>query len=360
VSAGDLGQLLIGFVGLVLGAEILVRGASHLAGVLGVRPLVVGLTVVAFGTSAPELAISLQSSIAGRADLGVGNVVGSNISNVLLILGAAAVIAPLSIRQRVVRLDVPVMIGFSVLALALAIDGKLDWWDGALLVTLGIAYTAYAVRLSRKEDRRVREEYEEEFGTDRDESRHWYLYSLMVLVGLALLVTGSHWLVKGAVAMARYLGLSELVIGLTVVAVGTSMPELVTSVVAALRGERDLAVGNIIGSNIMNIVSVLGLTSIVSGTLAVPAAVLSFDFPVMIVAALACLPIFYSGYAIERWEGLLFVGYYGAYVTFLLLNASRHDALGGFSTVMLVFVIPLTVLTLVIRPVYSGMLPCFL
>jgi len=351
MSAGTVLQFLVGLIALVLGAEILVRGASRLAGAVGVPPLVVGLTVVAFGTSAPELAIGLQSSLAGKAALGVGNIIGSNISNVLLILGAAAVVAPLAIAQRVVRLDVPIMIGFSVLAMALAIERSLDWWDGALLLMLGIGYMGFAIRQSRGESRRVKEEYEEEFGAESGELKRWRLYSLMILVGLVLLVAGADWLVKSAVLMARYFGLSELVIGLTVVAIGTSMPELVTSLVAGLRGERDIAVGNIIGSNVLNIVLVLGLVSIVSGKLPVPVEALSFDFPVMIAAALACLPIFYSGYAIERWEGFLFLGYYIAYVAFLLLNSSKHDALGGFSSVMMMFVIPLTLITLIIMTI---------
>jgi cation:H+ antiporter len=351
MSAGTVVQFLAGLFALVLGAEILVRGASRLAGAVGVPPLVVGLTLVAFGTSAPELAIGLQSSLAGKAELGVGNIIGSNISNVLLILGAAAIVAPLAVAQRVVRLDVPIMIGFSILAMALAIDRSLDWWDGALLAMLGAGYMGLVIRQSRGETRRVKEAYQGEFGARPGEPRRWQLYSLMILVGLGLLVTGSDWLVKSAVSMARHFGLSELVIGLTVVAVGTSMPELVTSLVAGLRGERDIAVGNIIGSNVMNIVLVLGLVSIVSGRLPVPAEALSFDFPVMIAAALACLPIFYSGYAIERWEGFLFVGYYLAYIAFLLLNTSKHDALGGFSFIMMVFVIPLTLITLAVMTV---------
>jgi cation:H+ antiporter len=355
VTAESILQFLAGFLVLVLGAEILVRGAARLAGAFGVPPLVVGLSVVAFGTSAPELAICLQSSFAGKADIGVGNILGSNISNVLLILGLASVMAPLTIAQRVVRLDVPIMIGLSVLTLALAaINGRLDWWDGALLVVMGAAYTAFTIRQSRRESRRVRDEYRDEFGPERDEMRGWPLYTLMILVGLGLLVMGSDWLVRGAVLMARFFGLSELVIGLTVIALGTSMPELVTSVVAGLRGERDIAVGNIIGSNIMNLVSVLGITSLVGGGLAVSPAALSFDFPVMIAAAVACLPIFYSGFAIKRWEGLLFVGYYVAYVAFLLLDAGRHDGLEGFSYIMMVFVIPLTVVTLGIMTVRSA------
>jgi cation:H+ antiporter len=353
VAATTVLQFVVGLITLVLGAEVLVRGASRLAGAVGVPPLVVGLTIVAFGTSAPELAIALQSSLAGKAAIGVGNIIGSNISNVLLILGASAVVAPLAIAQRVVRLDVPVMIGFSVLAMALAIDQRLDWWDGALLVVLGTGYMGYIIRKSRVESRPVRERYEEEFAPGEGALRRWPLYALMMLVGLALLVTGSDWLVTSAVVMARHYGLSELVIGLTIVAIGTSLPELVTSLVAGLRGHRDIAVGNIIGSNVMNIVLVLGLASIVSRGLPVPAAALSFDLPVMIAAALACLPIFYSGYAIERWEGLLFLGYYVAYVAFLLLHSSEHDALGGFSLLMMIFVIPLTVITLVIMTLRS-------
>ena len=332
---------------LLTGAEVMVRGASRLAASIGISPLVVGLTIVAFGTSAPELAIGLSAIFKGTPDVGVGNVVGSNISNVLLILGASAAMLPLVISQRVIRLDVPLMIGFSILTFILAIDGRLSWIDGLILVVTGAAYFVFTVRASRKEPKAVRDEYEKEFGSQLGDQNKRLLYMAMIAAGLALLVLGSNWLVSGAVALARLVGLSELVIGLTVVAVGTSMPELITSIVASLKGERDIAVGNVIGSNIMNLVIVLGVTSLVArGGLPVAQGAIHFDFPVMLASAVACLPIFYTDQKISRWEGTLFLVYYVAYIAYLVLNATQHDAAPAFGVIMLTFVVPLTVLTL--------------
>lgn len=334
---------------LVLGGELLVRGASRLATALGISPLVVGLTVVAFSTSAPELAVNLQSAFVGQADIALGSVVGSNIANVLFILGFSALIAPLIVSQQLIRIDVPIMIGASALLLFLAWDGSLNQMDGILLFTLLILYTAFAIQLSRKESKAVKQEYEQEYGSAQKTRPHWPQNLALVLGGIALLVIGAQWLVNGAVELARWLGLSELVIGLTIVAVGTSLPELATSIIATFRGEREIAVGNVVGSNIFNIFSVLGLTALIApnGIPVAPAAI-TFDLPVMLAVAIACLPIFFHGNQIARWEGGLFFGYYVAYITYLVLNATQHDALPLFSNVMVWFVLPLTALTLMI------------
>lgn len=340
-------QLLAGFVVLLVGAELLVRGASRMAASIGMSPIVVGISVVAVGTSAPELAITLQSVMQGQTDIGVGNIIGSNISNVLLILGVSALIAPLVIAQRIVRLDVPVMIFISLLALFLAMDGALGAVDGVILVGLGTTYVAITIRQSGKERREVKKEYEKEFGVPKRGRKRLWIYVAMVLVGMILLALGSRWLVLGAVALAELFGLSELIIGLTVIAIGTSLPELVTSVVASLRNERDIAVGNIIGSNVMNLAFVLGIGAVIArGGLEVAPSALHFDFPVMIAAALACLPVFYTGQRITRWEGALFLVFYIAYVAYLTLNATEHDAAPALSVVMMSFVIPITVVTL--------------
>jgi cation:H+ antiporter len=340
----------LGLVALVVGAEALVRGAAKLSLSFGISPLVVGLTVVAFGTSSPEMAVSVQSAWTGQVDIAIGNVVGSNIFNVLLILGVSALITPLLVNQQLIRQEVPVMIAVSLLLWALAVDGGIGAWDGALLVVLLAGYTVLLIWQSRRETKAVNAEYEEAFAPSASGwDAHWGVQVLLILGGLALLVLGSRWLVEAAIEFARYLGVSELVIGLTIVAAGTSLPEVATSILAAIRGERDIAVGNVVGSNIFNILAVLGVSAVVApGALTIPPAVLAFDLPVMVAVAVACLPIFFTGNLIARWEGGLFLAYYVAYTTYLILLATRHDALGPFSTVMGGFVLPLTAVTLAV------------
>jgi len=339
-----------GLAALVVGAEALVRGASKLSLSFGISPLVVGLTVVAFGTSAPEMAVSVQSAWSGQVDIAIGNVVGSNIFNVLFILGVSALITPLLVNQQLIRQEVPVMIAVSLLLWALAADGGIGRWDGVLLFALIVAYTVLVIRQSRRDTKAIRDEYDEAFAAAPGGwDAHWGVQVLLILGGLALLVLGARWLVEAAILFARYLGVSELVIGLTIVAAGTSLPEVATSILAAIRGERDIAVGNVVGSNIFNILAVLGASAVIApGTLTVSPAVLAFDIPVMVAVAVACLPVFFTGSLIARWEGLLFLGYYVAYTAYLILLAARHDALGPFSAVMGSFVLPLTSATLLI------------
>jgi cation:H+ antiporter len=341
--------LVAGLCLLVLGGEFLVRGASRTAARAGVSPLVIGLTVVAFGTSAPEMAVSVLSSAAGQTDLALGNVVGSNIFNVLFILGVSALIAPLVVSHKMVRIEVPIMIGLSALVYALSLDGSVGRVEGAVFLAGLAAYTAIQIRQSRKEkNERIREEYRAEFGSPPGGNAGRRISDIaFILGGLALLVVGSRWFVAGAVEVARELGVDDFVIGLTVVAGGTSLPEVATSVVATIRGERDIAVGNVIGSNIFNILGVLGLSALVGENgIEVSKAALGFDLPVMTAVAAACLPVFFSGHVIARWEGILFLFYYAAYTTYLILAASRHDALAMFSAAMLYFVVPLTAITL--------------
>jgi cation:H+ antiporter len=331
---------------LVLGAEWLVKGASRLAAASGISPLVIGLTVVAYGTSAPEVAVSIKSAWLGQADLAIGNVVGSNVFNVLFILGSPALIAPLLVSSQLIRIDVPIMVGLSVLTLALAADGAIGRVDGVVLCAGAIGYTVFQIRQSRKESATVRDEYAKEFGPARSSAAANVAH---VAAGLVLLVLGSRWLVTGAVAFAKALGVSELIIGLTIVAAGTSLPEVATSILAAFRGERDIAVGNVVGSNIFNILSVLGIGAMVAPSgLPVAPALIRFDLLVMIAVALACLPIFASGAVIARWEGGLFLGYYAAYTAYLVLDAQQHDVLPAFSAVMATFVLPLTGITLAV------------
>ncbi len=334
---------------LVLGGEWLVRGASRLASMMGVAPVIIGLTVVAFGTSAPELAVSVLSAYRGQADLAVGNVVGSNIVNILLILGLSAVVMPLAISARIVKFEVPIMIGSALLFMALGWDGVISRLDGILLVTLFFLYLYWMWHSARTDPEAAKElvDVEMEALPQRTLSNYLRLAGLIVL-GLVGLTFGSQWAITGAVALARALGVSELVIGLTIVAAGTSLPELATSVIASLRGERDISVGNVVGSNIFNILSVLGFSSLLAPKgVSFAAAVLYFDAPVMIGVSLACFPIFFNGFKIKRWEGGLFVLFYVFYVVYLILNASQHDMLDEYRMVMQYFVLPIIGVVLV-------------
>ncbi|MCA9074478.1 MAG: calcium/sodium antiporter [Planctomycetaceae bacterium] len=356
--------LLGGLIALVFGAELLVRGSSRLAAFIGISPLIVGLTVVAFGTSAPEMAVSVASSLSGKADLAIGNVVGSNNFNVLLILGLSALIVPLVVDQKLVRFDVPLMIGVSLLTWLLSLDRQVDRVEGGMLFAGLLGYTSWCIIAGRRESAAVREEYAEAFGSQEnsdslstDKPLSWRGLSwqlLLIAVGLVLLVLGARWLVESATVLARDFGVSELVIGLTIVAGGTSLPELATSLVAAMRGERDIAVGNVVGSNLFNILGVLGLSALVSPQ-GVPVAqqAIDFDIPVMTAVAGACLPIFFTGHRIARWEGALFLGYYVAYTATLIMLTTRSDALPIFKLVMLGFALPLTLITLAVLVVRS-------
>ncbi|MBP6701015.1 MAG: calcium/sodium antiporter [Halioglobus sp.] len=332
--------LIAGLTLLVWGAELLVKGASRMAAGFGISPLIIGLTVVALGTSAPEMAISISSTFKGEADIAVGNVLGSNIFNVLFILGVSALISPLLVSKQLVRLDVPVMIAVSFLAFVFSADGRISSGEGAVLFGGIFAYVMVLIRIARRSG---------ETGEAIEQSKHWAVDLMLIVVGLALLILGSRCLVESAITIAEAMGVSELVIGLTIVSIGTSLPEVATSIVAAIRGQRDIAVGNVVGSNIFNILSVLGLTALVAPSgLPVSQAAINFDFPVMLAVTVACLPIFFVGYSIARWEGMLFLGYYMAYTLYLFLAATEHDALPEYSTAMLYFVVPLTLVTLLI------------
>lgn len=332
---------LAGLAALYYGGELLVRGAAALASAVGVSRVVIGLTVVAFATSAPELAVSVQSALQGRADLALGNVVGSNITNVLMILGAAAVTAPLVIARQIVRLDVPAMIAVAVLSYAVAIDGEVSRTDGAILFGLLLVYITYQIRANRNAD--------PEAAPSGNASGSLAKNIGLVGVGVAMLVIGGQWLVEGGVTLARMLGLDELVIGLTIIAAGTSLPELATSIIAARRGEREIAVGNVVGSNIFNLLGVLGMSALVTpGGVPVASAAVAFDMPVMIGASVACLPLFARKHEIATWEGWVFLAYYAAYTIYLLLDSAEHAILPLYSGVMLWFVLPLTALTVLV------------
>lgn len=326
--------LLAGLVLLTFGADVLVKGASSLAGSLGISPLVIGLTVVAFGTSAPEMSVSVSSAFKGSAEIAVGNVVGSNIFNVLFILGVSAMVASLMVQKQLVRFDIPIMIYGSLLVLLMSIDGQISRFDGLLLFAGIIAYTVFLIKEARRQGVAVVE------GTD-DIAPPQPLWKniILIVVGLVMLVVGSQWLVDGAVEIAKYFGLSELVIGLTIVAAGTSLPELATSVMASLKGERDIAIGNIVGSNIFNIGAVLGLSGMIAPDgLPVAQSSLVVDIPVMILVAFACLPVFLANYTVTRSDGVAFLVCYVVYVLYVVLAAQQSAMLATMMPFLLIVV----------------------
>jgi cation:H+ antiporter len=349
-------MFLLGLVGLVAGAELLVRGASKLALSVGISPLVVGLTVVSIGTSAPEVAVSVSAVLDGRTDIAIGNVVGSNIFNVLFILGVSALVTPLFVGKQIIRQEIPIMIGASILLLVLGLDGRLGMFDALLLCGLLLAYISFLVIQSRRQTASAASGNEPDANVERRWDSHWTVQLLLIAAGLALLVLGSRGLVTAAVAFAQTLGVSDIVIGLTIVAAGTSMPEVATSVMAAVRKESDIAVGNVIGSCVFNILGCLGLAGLFAAApgLVVAPSVIHFDAWVMLAAAFACLPAFITGRCIARWEGAVFLAYYIAYAAYLVMAAQQHDALEAFSTIMMTFALPLTIVTLVVVMIRPG------
>ncbi len=326
--------LLSGLAVLILGGELLVRGSSRLARRLGTSHLVIGLTVVAFGTSAPELAVSTVATLRGAPAIALGNVVGSNIVNILLILGFSAVLAPLAVSHRLVRIEVPLVIVISGLVFLLALDSVLGRLEGLLLLAGLILYLVVFIRLALagRTSRAGSAESAEPFidpasrspvPSPGSGSSPLLLHLALIAAGLILLIIGSRWLVLGAVELAALVGISSLVVGLTVVAVGTSLPELATSVIAVLRGEREIAVGNILGSNLFNLLAVLGCSAALAPQgIPVPRPALTFDLPVMLIAAAVCLPVFITGRVVSRREGLLFLAGYAAYLMGLFLGST--------------------------------------
>ena len=342
-------SLVAGLVLLVIGAEFLVRGASQVAAILQIPPLIIGLTIVAYGTSAPEMSVSIMSAFSDQgADIAIGNVVGSNICNILLVLGLSSVVAPLIVTKQIIRSDVPIMIGVSLLLFIFALDGQISRVDSIILFIGGVVYTLSLIYQSSKQNDEL-DEFTAEYSFSGEITPVVWLKNIVFIIGGSiLLILGSRWLVNSAVTIAEYFQVSNLLIGLTIIALGTSLPELATSVVASLRGERDIAVGNVLGSNIFNILAVLGIAGMVAPDgISVSPAVINFSAPVAIAVAFACFPIFYSGKRIDRWEGLLFLFYYLAYNGYLILDALNHPFLATYVKVMVLAVIPLTVIGLI-------------
>ena len=353
----DAARILAGLVLLTAGGESLVRGASALARKVGVSALVVGLTVVSTATSAPELAVAVGAVLAGEPELAVGNVVGSNIANVLLILGISALVLPLAVKKRLVRLDLPFMVTVSVMLLLLSLDRAISGLDGLILLATLAVHAGVSVVLTRRHAARVGKPSEEDGEPEAEQKTaptSVVVSLVLVAGGVGLLVLGATLLVDGAVNLAAALGISSLVVGLTVVAVGTSLPELAVAVIAVRRGQRDLAVGNVVGSNIVNIGVVLGVPALIAANgIPVPSSTVAFDIPLMLAAAVALLPIAFTGFSIARWEGGLFLTLYAAYTGFVILAATEHDALAGFTAIMAWFVLPLIGVTLAVFAAYE-------
>lgn len=314
--AAQFGLFALGLAILVGGAEAFIRGAVTVARQFGVSPFVIGLTLVGFGTSAPELVVNVAAAWNGSPDLALGNVVGSNISNVGLILGTAALIAPLTVRMRLRKAEMPIMLAFSVLLWILAANGPLGRVHGAILLAGFAGMMVFLIRFSPPEPADVKAE----IGTETGRKRAPWGAGLLLVAGLVGLVGGAELMVRAAVAIATAWGVSELVIGLTVVAIGTSLPELASSVAAAVRGQSDIAVGNVVGSNIFNIVLILGITTQVS-PLPVPADLLRYDLPAMVGFSVLLLAVMANGLTVRRWEGAILLASFVGYVTWQLSRA---------------------------------------
>ncbi|TWU00245.1 Inner membrane protein YrbG [Botrimarina colliarenosi] len=329
-------SILGGFVGLIIGGELLVRGASNLAAAFKVPPLIIGLTVVALGTSAPELAVSVQSCYVGKTDLAVGNVVGSNLANLLFILGTAALVGPLAVSNQLFRLDIPVMIAAAAALFALGSDGEISRGEGITLTIAMVLYLIWTVNEGKREGKKLEEELREL--TPDPVPHNWRQFTANIaslIGGLILLVGGADWLVKGCVDLATQWGVSELVIGLTIVAIGTSLPELVISILASLRGKRDLAVGNVVGSNILNVLAVVGISaSVAPAGVNVDPQSLRFDIPLMLAVSAACFPIFLTGKQVSRLEGAAMLLFYVAYLAWLVYSFAVAGQAPGYGSLM--------------------------
>jgi cation:H+ antiporter len=332
-------EIVVGIALLFGGGELFVAGSVALSLLLGIPQIVIGLTVVSMGTSAPELFVSLLSTVQGGTSgdaIAVSNIVGSNIFNVLIVLGASAAVMPLRVKSRLVRRDVPLLLGVSMATWGMASGGRLTWVAGLALLTGMVINLLWEIRSSKEEPAEAAEDLDADGASPAPQAL------IKLAAGLGLLVWGSQLLVKGAIAAAQGLGVSETVIGLTIVAAGTSMPELVTSLVAAYRGKADLAIGNVVGSNLLNQLVILGVCGVVSGGrgLGVDPVMVVRDFPIMVATTLACLPIFWTGGVITRLEGWILIGLYGLYMVEQLLTNSASSASDEFRLVVLVIVVP--------------------
>lgn len=339
----EIGLLILGLVLLTVGADWFVKGASKIATVLGIPPLIIGLTLVAFGTSAPELAVSLKGVFSGETDVTIGNVVGSNILNVLLILGLASVITPLVVKRSLAKIDVPFLIVTSALMWYFSYDLNVTRLEGIILFVLFNAYMAflYLNNKGNKNNDLLQELHLDEAEiSEEKEHPHWIKNSVFIVVGITMLILGSDLMVNNAIIIAKVLGMSTLLISLTIVAIGTSLPEIATSVIAAIRGEGDIAVGNIIGSNLFNILLVLGLSATLAPTgIGLDQQAINFDIPVMFGVAVLCLPFFLSKGELSRKEGAIFLAYYVVYTIGLVAMTIQPQWLAFITPVFYVLLV---------------------
>jgi len=338
--------IVIGIVLLVIGADALVSGASRIAQRFGIPPLIVGLTIVAIGTSMPEITVSTTAAMGGNTQLALGNVVGSNIFNVLLILGLSSVILPLLVQVSLVRQEVPVMVGFSLLLFILLFEGSLSKPEAGLLLVLGLSYVFLLISQARKAVRLDQDMVLNSIEPSGLMSR--VPVFVLIALGLIGLIGGAQLLVHGASEIALSLGVSDLVVGLTVVAIGTSLPEVAASVAAVLRGERDLAIGNVVGSNVFNIAFCLGLAGLVApDSLVAPAQLLAFDLPVMVIVAVCLLPLIITDYQVSRLEGVLLLVWSAIYLIWTILKATAYPMVDLYTDIVLFGMFPLTILFLI-------------
>ena len=315
----DIIYIIIGIIGLVWGGNWLVTGASRLAESFGIPRLIVGLTIVAFGTSSPELLVNLSAVLNGSTDLALGNVLGSNISNIGVILGISGLLVPIMVRSSLIRREIPIMIGVAILAYLLSLDNQLGQLDGIILIICFVAFNALMIWITLQDKSAQHAPDVDEFTTQEIKSVNRLREAGRLVAGLIILVIGANLTVTGAINIATALGVSQLIIGVTLVALGTSLPELMASLIAAMRKESDLAIGNVVGSNIMNILLILGSTAAIS-PVNVPASVLQFDFLVMIAFSVVVLPLAWTSQKLARWEcGLFLVGY----VAFVIVTLVR-------------------------------------
>ena len=305
--------ILISLILLYFGASWLVKGSSALALKAGISPLVTGLTVVAFGTSSPELFVSVNAALAGQGNIAIGNVIGSNMFNICIILGISAIVTPLRIKLQLLKIDIPFLVIITIGFVILFADRQISRAEGGILLAGIVFYTLLNIILARREkSKEINDEYNDSV---TDGKMKWYWSAAMIILGIGVLVAGSELLVKGAVAIARSLGVGETIIGLTIIAAGTSVPELASSIVATLKKEYDIAIGNVIGSNIFNLLGIIGISSIISPLTAI--SISNIDLYIMLGVTLLLIPFFRTSYTLKRDEGIFMVALYLMYMYYL-------------------------------------------
>ncbi|MCS6838551.1 MAG: calcium/sodium antiporter [Bdellovibrionaceae bacterium] len=353
----DLLLTVVGFAGLIWGAEWLVRGAAKLALKAGLSQLVVGLTIVAAGTSAPELAASLRAAWVGSEDLAIGNVVGSNIFNILGVLGVSALVRSLSISTQVLRQEIPIMLGTSVLFIYFLMDLTIQWRESWVLALLMISYFYYLIYQSRSKSSASNKDIDDSEAELLDEIKltsrwdsHWSIQLLLVIAGSTILSFGADFLIKGATGLALKLDINERIVGLTLIAVGTSLPELTASIIAAARDHKDIALGNVIGSNTFNILGCVGLSGVVSGgDLPITPDIFHVDVWIMLAASFSLLPLVIPQLNLSRREGIFFILSYAVYSVFLFLQGVESSLLPTFQKTLTNYVIPIVIVALTVR-----------